>query len=239
MKNELVHAIRGDVYTSSVIIAKQLEVTHKDLLRTVEKVIKRQNSNVHTSTLLYPPIFKESKFTTRLNRSFKMYELNEQAFIKVVMQLSKYEKAEVIQDMFIEAFFRMKHALQNKNNNSWIEKRDQTKLVRQDETDTIKNFVEYAIERGSSSAKRYYGNITKMTNKALELLVQSRDGKPLRDLATITELGFIQVVDHRAMLAIQDGMDRKLPYKEIYKYAKDEVEKLCDSLAFKKIEVNR
>ena len=81
----------------------------------------------------------------------------------------------------------------------------------------------------------YYQNITKMTNKALELLIQTKDGKPLRDLATISQLGFISVVDDRATLAIQDGMDRKLPYKEIYKYAKDEVEKLVDALAFKRI----
>ncbi len=81
----------------------------------------------------------------------------------------------------------------------------------------------------------YYQNITKMTNKALELLVQSKDGKPLRDLATITELGFIQVVDNRAMQAIADGLNRKLPYKEIYKFAKKEVEEIVDSLCFKKI----
>ncbi len=35
--------------------------------------------------------------------------------------------------------------------------------------------------------------------------------------------------------AIEDGMNRQLPYREIYKYAKEEVEKLSDSLAFKKI----
>ncbi len=39
----------------------------------------------------------------------------------------------------------------------------------------------------------------------------------------------------RLKRTIEDGMNRQLPYKEIYKYAKEEVEKLSDSLAFKKI----
>ena len=101
--------------------------------------------------------------------------------------------------------------------------------------DTIKSFIDYATNQGSKSANMYYQNITKMTNKALELLLQSKDGKPLRDLATIEQLGFISVVDKRATLAIQNGMDRMLPYKEIYKYAKYEVESLVDALAFKSI----
>lgn len=100
----------------------------------------------------------------------------------------------------------------------------------------IKEFVEYATKQGSKNAKMYYQNITKMTNKALELLVQTKEGKPLRDLATVTELGFIQVVDNRATEAIQDAMKNKLPYKEVYKFAKKEVEDIVDSLCFKKIE---
>ena len=43
------------------------------------------------------------------------------------------------------------------------------------------------------------------------------------------------MLDLRATQAIEDGIKRQLPYKEIYKYAKEEVEKLSDSLAFKKI----
>lgn len=236
MKNNLVHTIRDEVFTSSVIIAEQLEVTHKDFLRTVEKVVERQKKSVHSSTLLFPPVFKKSTFTNKMNRQFPMYEMNEQAFIKIVMQLSNYEKAEIVQDMFIEAFYRMKKIIQNQSNESWISKRSQSREIRREETNTIKDFIEYAESQGSSSAGRYYANITKMTNKALELLVQSKDGRPMRDLVTVTELGFIQVVDHRATLAIQDGMDRKLPYKEIYKFARAEVEKLVDSLAFKRIE---
>lgn len=235
MKNALVHTKRNEVFTNSKIIADMLEVTHKDLLRTIEKIINRQKNNRQASPLRYPQKFIESSFKNKMGRTYKMYEMNEQAYLKLAMQLSGYEKAEIVQDQMIEAFTMMKQQILNMQNNSWIEKRDETKQIRQKETDVIKDFIEYATKQGSQNANKYYMNITKMTNKALELLMQTDDYKPLRDLATITELGFIQMLDLRATQAIEDGMNRQLPYKEIYKYAKEEVEKLSDSLAFKKI----
>ena len=235
MKNALVHTKRDEVFTDSKIIADRLEVTHKDLLRTIEKVTNRQKNNRLASPLKYPQKFIESSFKNKMGRTYKMYELNEQAYLKLAMQLSGYEKAEIVQDQMIEAFTMMKQQLLNMQNNSWIAKRDETKQIRQKETDVIKEFIEYATKQGSQNANKYYMNITKMTNKALELLIQTDEYKPLRDLATITELGFIQMLDLRAMQAIEDGIKRELPYKEIYKYAKEEVEKLSDSLAFKKI----
>ena len=213
-----------------------LEVNHKDLLRTVERVLERQKNSGLSSTLKFPQKFIKSSFTNKMGRTYDMYELNEQAYLKLAMQLSGYEKAEIVQDQIIEAFAMMKEQILNQQNNSWITKRNETKDIRKNETDVIKDFIEYAKIQGSENAERYYLNITKMTNKALELLIQTNDYKPLRDLRSITELGFIQMLDYRATLAIQDGMNRKLPYKEIYRYAKEEVEKLSDSLAFKRIE---
>ena len=74
-----------------------------------------------------------------------------------------------------------------------------------------------------------------MTNKALELLIQVKDGKPLRDMATIQELGFISVVDNRAAQSLEYGIKNNLPYKYIYEIAKEEVNNLVDSLCFKRI----
>jgi Rha family phage regulatory protein len=233
MKTELVEAKNKDVYTNSLIVAEKLEVNHKDLLRTIEKITKKQGAGQH---IVNSQRFIQSEFKNKMGRTYPMYLMNEQAFSKLVMNLSGYAKAEEIQDMFIEAFFRMKDALLRHQNVSWIEKSKETKQIRAKETDVIQDFVEYATAQGSTQANRYYENITKMTNKALELLIQSEHGKPIRQLATILELGFIQVVDNRAMQVIQDGMDRKFPYKEIYVMAKEEVNKLVDSLCYKRLE---
>jgi len=229
MKTELVISKSNDVYTNSLLVSEKLEVNHKDLLRTIEKIVKKQCATQHIKN---SQKFVLSSFTNKQNRTYPMYEMNEQAFTKLVMNLSGYAKAEEIQDMFIEAFFRMKNALLQHQNISWIEKRQETKQIRSEEMNVVKDFVEYATIQGSTQAHRYYGNITKMTNKALELLIQSKHGTPIRDLASVMELGFIQVVDNRAMQAIKNGMEKKYPYKEIYVIAKDEVNKLVDSLCY-------
>lgn len=235
MNTPIVHTKGKEVFTDSKVIAEMLEVNHSDLLRTVEKIVKRQKNNTPVSVLKYPQKFIESSFINKMGRTYKMYELNEQAYLKLAMQLSGYEKAEIVQDQIIEAFTMMKENILNHQNATWIAKRTESKQIRLKETDTIKDFVEYAKAQGSNSAEKYYINITKMTNKALELLMQTKDYKPIRDLATITEIGFIQMLDYRATLAIKDGIERKLPYKEIYKYAKEEVENVADALAFKRI----
>jgi len=232
MKTELVHIKKKEIFTSTIIISDMLEVPHRDLMRTVNGIIQRQKNNAHTSTLKFPQKFIEAHYTNKMNRTYQMYELNEQAYMKLAMHLKGYEKAEMVQDSIIEAFSLMKESLLNHQNASWLNARDQTKAVRTAEMDIVKLFVEYAIDQGSKSANMYYMNITKMTNKALELLVQVKDGGPIRDLANIMELGYIQMLENRAAQAIEYGMEQDLPYKFIYKYAKDEVNTLADSLNF-------
>jgi len=233
MNNELVHNIKNDFFVDSKTIADNLEVTHKDLLRTIERIVERQKNNVPTSPLKFPPIFIEGSFINKMNRSFKMYEMNESAFMKLAMQLSGYEKAEVVQDAIIESFQLMKRALLNHENASWINARKESKEIRKIETDTIKDFVNYATKQGSKNAKFYYSNVTKMTNKALEILLQVKDGKPMRDLASVQELGYIRTVENLAQEAIKYGMDNNLPYKFIYSDAKEKVSNLVDVLDVK------
>lgn len=233
MKTDLVHTIKNMIYTDSKTVSELLEVDHSTLLRTVEKIVKRYKNNPQVSALKFPPVFKETVFLNKMGRSYRMYEMNEQAYMKLAMQLTGYKKAEIVQDLIIDAFSMMKQALLNNQNATWLNKRNEGTQIRSQETDVIQNFVEYATNQGSKSAKMYYSNITRMTNKALELLIQVPDGKPIRDLATITELGFIQVVDNRAMQAILYGMVQNLPYKYIYRYAKDEVNNLVAQLNFK------
>jgi len=235
MKTDIVHINKKEVYTTSKIIAEMLGVVHKDLLRTIDVIVLRQKNNGLASPLKFPQKFIETKFTNKMNRTFKMYELNEQAYMKLAMHLKGYEKAEKVQDSIIEAFSLMKQALLNHQNATWLSAREHGIKTRLVEADMIKLFVDYATNQGSKNAKFYYSNITKMTNKALELLVQVKEGKPLRDLATVQELGFISVVENRAVQALEYGMSEKLPYKYIYKEAKEQVNNLVDSLCFKPI----
>jgi len=244
MKTELVHSYRGDVFTSSKIVAEKISGSkdqHRNLVKTIETLIEKANFGSRADANVFThnsgSVFRKSTFKNKQGRIYPMFEMNEQAYMYLVMQLGQYKNALQIQGLFISAFTMMKQALQNQNNNVFIETRNQGKLARKNETDAIKLLTEHAeLERGKPMSYPLYSTYTQMTNKNIRFLMDTKEGKPLRDLATIEQLGFISVIDGRVERCIMDGLERKLPYKEIYKYAKDEVEKLVDALGFKKIE---
>lgn len=183
--------------------------------------------------LKHPPKFFTSSYTNNRGKKYPKFEMNEQAYMKLAMQLKGYEKAEIVQDMIIEAFSIMKEALLNHKSAEWLESRTNLKAIRRTETDIIKQFVDYATEQGSKNAQMYYINITKMTNKALEFLVQVKQGAPIRDLFNLEQHFFIGILEHRASEAIKFGMQEQMFYKDIYKYAKNEVNTLAASMKFK------
>jgi hypothetical protein len=106
----------------------------------------------------------------------------------------------------------------------WYAARLQGKAVRKNTTDTIEEFISYATEQGSKNAKMYYANITKMEYKALDILEQSKQVTGnFRDTLDLMQIGFLQVAENIASLAMKKGMDDKLDYHDIYTLAKQKV----------------
>jgi len=231
MKTSIIHTRRAEAFTSSKIVADMLEVPHRDLLRTIKKIVKRQKNNAHTSALKYPQKFIETTYQNRMGRIYKAYDMNEQAYMKLAMQLSGYEKAEQVQDAIIEAFALMKSALLNHKDPIWQLERKKTKAVRYKETDMIQAFVEYAKEQGSQHPDYYYQNFTKMTNKALAPLLTAPDGKPVKDLSTIEDMDAIRIAERMIAQIIEQGMQAGIYYKEIYAKAKERINAFATSLA--------
>lgn len=93
------------------------------------------------------------------------------------------------------------------------------KVARRVETDTIKEFVEYATKQGSSNAKMYYANITKGTYEALYILEQGGSCKELRQKLSTMQLNQLATAETIAMKAIDEHMDIGTHYKDIYKIA--------------------
>lgn len=89
------------------------------------------------------------------------------------------------------------------------------KIIRRKETDSIKTLVQYAESKGSKSAGRYYGAVTKMTNKLLGVETGTRDSLPTETLKQIA------IVESVVDIAITDGVKAELPYKDIYTLAKE------------------
>ena len=246
METNLVLVQKSEIYTTSKVVSEQLGVKHMDLKRTFDLLFnknidleKKQGAGEHHTFQwkISWAIFFEHEFINKQKRKYKWYLMNEQAFILMIMQLWRYEKAIFVQNNIVKAFFEMKRVLLNHENASWIETRGQTKQIRKQETDILKELLEYIKQQNPNSnyvknSNTLYSNYTKMTNKALEFLLWTK-WSPIKDLVPIQELWFISIVEDRAWKCILDWMSRKLPYKEIYEFAKVEINKLVDMLNFK------
>lgn len=98
------------------------------------------------------------------------------------------------------------------------------KEARKLETDAIKDLVEYAEASGSKSANMYYANITRMTNSILGIESGQRDN------LTVKQLDQVRIAETMVKMAISDGLEQSLPYKEIYKLCKDRVSSIASVL---------
>lgn len=230
MKNKLVFTFGNIVATDSLIIAEELKIPHKRILRSIERILEHKKEFLQSKTknglrLQDSSIYCKATYKTEDNRDEKRYILNKPALSLFFMNVN-YKNAFLYKVQFNEAFYLMEKALQQQQNASWIEARDQGKVARHELTDTIQKFVEYATAQGSQHAQHYYANITKMTYKALELIDKNRT-TPIRDLIDSMGLGFLMVAEEKARYAIQKGMENELHYKEIYIFAKQEIEKLA------------
>ena len=92
------------------------------------------------------------------------------------------------------------------------------------ETDAIRDLVEYARTNGSKSSEMYYMTITKMTNSALGIDAGQRDNLDAR------KLNEIKIAETMVQIAISDGINAGLNYKDIYKLCKDRVSAIAKTL---------
>lgn len=98
------------------------------------------------------------------------------------------------------------------------------KQARRQETDAIKQLVEYAKAGGSSKPDMYYVSITKMTNKALG--IESGD----REKMDARQLQLLKLAETMVEIAIRDGLKAELHYKDIYRLCADRVSGLLSQL---------
>ena len=97
------------VVTDSLIVAKFFEIEHKNVLRTIKRIV-----NIKRDTLTNERIsFIESKYKDSKNRAKTKYILDEYAFYKLLMNIKSrsrlgMEKLDTVQDDFILEFKRLR-----------------------------------------------------------------------------------------------------------------------------------
>jgi prophage antirepressor-like protein len=143
---------------------------------------------------------------------------------------SRLESAERFQDWVVEDVLPSirktgKYAIAM---SEWQKARLEGKAVRRYETDVIKEFVEYAINQGNTSAQHYYALVTTATYKALFILDQGGQWKGLRERMSAMQLTTLSTAEAIAQRYIKEGMELGMNYSDIYLYAKRKVEDFAD-----------
>lgn len=197
-----------------------MNLEHRAIMALVDKY---ENKMIEFGTFAFE--MRKSK-----GRPVRIAWLNEGQTVFLISLMRNSKLVVNFKSELTKEFFRQRkmiaYLLTQRQNVAWLEQREQGKLSRKEETDTIKAFVEYCKSQGSTSAERYYSNISKMENKALFFLEQNFTN--LRNVLSGQQLQIIASADIAVAKALKYGMEEEMPYKEIYQMAKERIIKFAD-----------
>ena len=213
----LVEVVKGEPRTTSDLVGKEFGIAHNEVLK------KLKSFTGEISPVEFDEMYKEDSRLVR-GREFKTYNMNRDGYMFLVMNIST-KKAHSKKLAFIRAFNEMEKRLLSLNesskDNEWLRVRGQSKELRLQQTDVIKEFVEYATNQGSKSAKFYYKHVTNATYKALDL-IQHKKPK-LRDTLDCMELSQLMVAENIAKKSIKKHMNNNEHYKVVYELVKQDL----------------
>jgi Rha family phage regulatory protein len=226
--NDLVVLVGGVPMVDSVLVAKKFGKDHRHILDAVRRIENEAPD-------FWRANFSASNYRLR-GKDYDCYIMTRDGFSMIAMGFTG-SKALQWKVSYINAFNSMEKALAKKDDAvEWKQARLQIKQVRRSFTDAVADFVKYATEQGSKSASMYFCNITKMEYAALELIEKGQKAPDnFRDTLDIMDLGFLQTAEQVARAALLNGMERKLPYKEIYQLAKEKVYQYAETISFARL----
>jgi len=209
---------------SSKLIAKGFERRHRAVTDLIEKYQDRFN---RWGVLPFETVKPDGTYG---GRPFKEYYLNED---QVYFLGTLFRNSEITLDFkerLVEEFRIARNKLaaleKEKSRPEYPKIRKSSKILRKQETDAIKAFVEYAESQGSEHADKYYIVLSKMENSALFITEQKFPN--LRNVMSVEQLMIIGAADGIVSRAIYEGMGQKMFYKDIYQLAKERILQFAD-----------
>jgi len=221
---ELVRSTKNGIVTDSYILMEKFSKKHEYIIRKTEQLIKRLGARKVAPK--NEPVLIEGVKEYR-GQKFKYFTYDRKAFSLLVMSFTG-DKAFEWQEKFYDAFAAMEKALLNQTSLEWKQQREQGKLARKEETDTIQKFVELAKSQGSKGAKWYYTHFTNATYRALQLIEHKKPR--LRDTLDMMELNQLILAENIAMKSIESNMEAGEHYKVIFVNVKNDIEKFASTL---------
>lgn len=207
--DELVVMRRKEAMTTSLMVVEVFHKRHDHVLRDIQ--------NLDCSTEFRLLNFGESSYQNEQNKKQPMYYMTKDGFTFLVMGY-RGKKAAEFKEAYISAFNKMEKFITEKQSAEYLEARATGKLVRKEETDTIKKLVEYAKEQGSGHADMLYVTYTRLANKIV--------GISKREQASTIQLSNLTFIERAIWHTIEEGMRLCLHYKEIYQMCKARMEQI-------------
>lgn len=110
---------------------------------------------------------------------------------------------------------RNKFYIATEKDDKWIGVRNDTKVIRKEETDTIKEFVELAKQQGSTKPNWYYKHFTNLVRNKLKIPKELK-----RDELSQKTLRDIQALETIVTMKLSNLILTDTHYKEIYEIIK-------------------
>ena len=209
--NELVVMRRKEAMTTSLMVADAFGKRHDRVIRSIENTLESLPKNGVVK------MFFLGEYIDKKGEARKMYYMNRDGFTLLAMGFTG-EKAFEFKLKYIAAFNKMEKFITEKQSAEYLEARAAGKLVRKEETDTIKKLVEYAKEQGSGHADMLYVTYTRLANKIV--------GISKREQASTIQLSNLTFIERAIWHTIEEGMRLCLHYKEIYQMCKARMEQI-------------
>ena len=217
---ELIILKNNEPMTTSLNISQGIGIEHRAILQLIKKYKDRK--------IFQSSAFEMQKISTK-GRKGEVYFLNEGQSMFLITLMKNSDIVLDFKEHLVNAFLKYRRIAQQKyiqsQNAEYQIKRLESKTIRRECTDTIKEFIEYAVNQGSKNAVRYYANLAKMELKGLFLL-ESHFGSA-RDFMTTKQLNLIEMADEAIKMTLEHGMSMNMPYKEIYLLAKSKIEDIA------------
>lgn len=207
----------------SRLIAPGLGVKHKTVMETIRKHQKRFERFGHLpfETALGKRVQGGGKSETfvLLNESQSIFLMTLSRNTEQVMDLK--ENLITLFDKYRRQLLKLASGKARQAKLEWQQKRGEVKVVRREETDTIKDFIEYAKKQGSKNAGKYYIAISRMENQALFFLDAALPKlNDFRDQLDLRQLTHLSSAEYVIMTALREGIEKEMPYKAIFQMAK-------------------
>ena len=198
-----VFVYRGQIVTDSRDVAAVLGKPHRSILRQ----IRTMHGHLTAHNFVLSDFFIPATYTDSTGRELPCYYLTQMG-CEMIANKQTGAAGTLFTAQYVKVFHAMKEFILERNSPIWQDTRELTKAVRKQETDAIREYVEYATAQGSTHAVRYYTSISRLANKTA--------GITDRDLAHVEQLSGLMLVERIIAEEIRAGIAAGKPYKQIY-----------------------